>query len=452
MKRYLSIFALSSVLLFSSAAKSEICFLGDEGCEGGGLSLNLECSDLDYVNLEGKQCSGFNYEYCDMDRGWAKKIGCKAGYCDLKGLGVDTEKYTCANTADKGECKDCCKNPQCKDEYKDCSAMNARPAPGAESCREISSSCALTDHDLYSECVCDPDKYKYTMEDCVGEGLRPSTDDNDKCIDSKGDVHYSKCECDIGWDKKQGNALTCAADCKSDVCHFVETPVAIPGESGYYCWKGTTCDACDASKGLTDYDRFWIGYQVNTSLKMKQCSRNPIVTDCRALGYDTGIASTGTKCKDKTEPFRCPFDHTKVYCESGIDDELGTCPEGKVLALDCDGLFNDIETYNGNKCGKCTELSIIDRNDLITLEPIDDCDYWCEYGSGMANSSGKLMWQQCLCKETSNVTQEGCPDGYSTIFPTRSSCCDKAPTGSHCLYTTKGSYKGVTCGQCGWYN
>ena len=114
-------------------------------------------------------------------------------------------------------------------------------------------------------------------------------------------------------------------------------------ESGYYCWNRECREpgpkVCE-NPHQSDFDKFWKGYDIQGD---NQCHNLEI--DCATLGYNTCSADINTKCKDGSEPFRCPFDHMRVYCESG-------CATQK-----CDyDTQNSCETYNYNSiCSKDAE-------------------------------------------------------------------------------------------------
>ena len=111
--------------------------------------------------------------------------------------------------------------------------------------------------------------------------------------------------------------------CDRDKCQWGCLPVdaksdykALP-ESSSFCWIGSSCKSKPSNQcttaGFSDFDNYWVGYDYNSSCKN-------LTVDCTSLGYSTASLSSGLPCKDKSDPFRCPFDHEQIFCESGICD------------------------------------------------------------------------------------------------------------------------------------
>lgn len=309
MKRLSILCLVVAGMLYSASAFASVCFLADTACQQGQYQVDDRRPCLEQnSNLvyEGKRCMGLIYGgvVCNDSTGnYFEEGSCPAGYVDFST--VDQDKYECGNSL---LCDRCCNDVRCKNKFKKCenNSVPANTNPD-NTCQETWSDNSIK----YTECVCQ-NPYNQT---CDGKGVTTS---GNYCIDSNGKTYWSACQCETGYFETSYANIKCPSSCTYG-CLNIGTYTPLPGTSNY-CWSGAEC-APEPEKPAetckivyqTDFDNFWEGYDAAT-----KC-RN-LTVNCAVLGYDTGKADTGVKCKDGTEPYRCPFDHMAVYCESGIED------------------------------------------------------------------------------------------------------------------------------------
>ena len=309
MKRLSILCLVVAGMLYSASAFASVCFLADTACQQGQYQVDDRRPCLEQnSNLvyEGKRCMGLIYGgvVCNDSTGnYFEEGSCPAGYVDFST--VDQDKYECGNSL---LCDRCCNDVRCKNKFKKCenNSVPANTNPD-NTCQETWSDNSIK----YTECVCQ-NPYNQT---CDGKGVTTS---GNYCIDSNGKTFWSACQCDNGYFETSYANIKCPSSCTYG-CLNLGTYTPLPGTSNY-CWSGAECAPEPEKPAETckivyqsDFDNFWEGYDAATNC------RN-LTVNCAILGYDTGKADTGVMCKDGTEPYRCPFDHTAVYCESGIED------------------------------------------------------------------------------------------------------------------------------------
>ncbi len=338
MKRLSVLCLVVAGMLYSASAFASVCFLADTACQQGQYQVDDRRPCLEQnSNLvyEGKRCMGLIYGgvVCNDSTGnYFEEGSCPAGYVDFST--VDQDKYECGNSL---LCDRCCNDVRCKSKFKKCenNSVPANTNPD-NTCQETWSDNSIK----YTECICQ-NPYNQT---CDGKGVTTS---GNYCIDSNGKTFWSACQCDNGYFETSYANIKCPSSCTYG-CLNIGTYTPLPGTSNY-CWSGAECAPEPEKPAETckivyqsDFDNFWEGYDAATNC------RN-LTVNCAVLGYDTGKADTGVMCKDGTEPYRCPFDHTAVYCESGIEDSgcqyttQSTCEMsyfGSTCAPDSKGCWN----------------------------------------------------------------------------------------------------------------
>ncbi len=319
--------------LHSFAAQSRVCFLLDLECQEGGQTKYLSETDQDcrklakelnrrWVFKEEERCQCARYkEVCNDHTGtYYEADGC-ADHCTDMTDEQNSEIYECSVET---ECGGCCPNDKvkCKEtEYKLCEPPTEPEVPAdKKTCLEPG---AHESETKYPSCVCNTNVYKYNETNCGGAALKLT---GDSCTGDNG-TWYEECTCAPGYTPTYSFNIECDEDdCKygCDMGNDHDDP--LPGDPQLYCWSGASCinpptinDKCSA-EGKADFDYYWTGYTVKS-----EDTETPPTTycdnlevDCDKLGYDTGIAETGVTCKDKTEPYRCMFNHEKVFCATGI--------------------------------------------------------------------------------------------------------------------------------------
>lgn len=326
MKKSSLILALVATFLMTSVSWARICFLGDTSCQDVGFA-GFAGSDSQ-CDGERSTCEAKNYTTCTDSRGiWYEEIGCKQGYCDMRKL----QNYTCdgANLV----CQDCCKAPKCASGFKECDSevYDLVESEKTGTCQELDpSTCTVKDLEIkYKECVCKQD-YKYTCE-----GLSGALECGGKykqCVCPDG---YDIQECDAGYEDKieataENGLKNDCYKCKTLACNAGEIETSSPTDTSQCPYgiatfrtlssSGRYCMTCRCGEGRSDFNHFWSKYYAEPSRVTETCAAGTgkIEYNCEALGYPTEGVASGTKCSDGTEPFRCPFDHTQVYCASGV--------------------------------------------------------------------------------------------------------------------------------------
>lgn len=311
----LSVFCfVSAIFLYISPAYSRICFLADTDCQNGEFDVDKTYSCLEqnsnYVH-EYDICSGLEYGsfVCNDSTGnyYNNNPACPSGYTNMYSL---DDSYICTgSTFGEGCGLSCCLGTttsgddiMCSDNYQLCE--NNSTGSGE--------SCVDSEGTKYKECICSSSTYS---TQCNSEGLTPAY--SNYCVDSDGEYWYTDCSCASGWTLTTLANIKCNTDDGCCSC-TVGAYTKLPGTTDSYCWEGSNCydyESCKEKCTIayqSDFDNFWSGYDVNDT-----CSN--LTVDCQTLGYTSGTAGTGVTCTDGTEPYRCPFDHTAVYCESGIN-------------------------------------------------------------------------------------------------------------------------------------
>ena len=309
MKRLPILCLVVAGILYSASAFASVCFLADTACQQGQYQVDdrLPCLDQNSKWIhEGKRCMGLAYGgvVCNDSTGnYFEEGSCPAGYVDFST--VDQDKYECGNSL---LCDRCCNNVRCKSKFKKCENNSVPASTNPDDiCQEQEPDNTIK----YTRCICQK-PYEQT---CDGKGVTTS---GNYCIDSAGQTFWSACQCESGYFETLYSNIKCPSSCTYG-CLNLGTYTPLPGTSNY-CWSGAEC-APEPEKPIetctivyqSDFDNFWQGYDAATDCKN-------LTVDCTTLGYDTGKADTGVMCKDGSEPYRCPFDHTAVYCESGIEE------------------------------------------------------------------------------------------------------------------------------------
>lgn len=417
MKRLSVLCLVVAGMLYSASAFASVCFLADTACQQGQYQVDDRRPCLEQnSNLvyEGKRCMGLIYGgvVCNDSTGnYFEEGSCPAGYVDFST--VDQDKYECGNSL---LCDRCCNDVRCKSKFKKCenNSVPANTNPD-NTCQETWSDNSIK----YTECICQ-NPYNQT---CDGKGVTTS---GNYCIDSNGKTFWSACQCDNGYFETSYANIKCPSSCTYG-CLNIGTYTPLPGTSNY-CWSGAECAPEPEKPAETckivyqsDFDNFWEGYDAATNC------RN-LTVNCAILGYDTGKADTGVKCKDGTEPYRCPFDHTAVYCESGIEDSgcqyttQSTCEMsyfGSTCAPDSKGCWNPNACKDGYGKTKAQCSGSEDGN--WSLGSSDEfgcalcqCTSTCKNYTGGKPEHAKYTTGTCKsCGKTETVTTGWeCNDGY----------------------------------------
>lgn len=444
MKKIPALCLAIAAILYSSAAFSRICFLADTDCQAGQFKVDADamCREQNPNWLsENELCKDFSYGgvVCnDATGNYYEDVGCPEGYTDIRQ--INQNKYECDGSL---LCNRCCRRQdlKCRPKYNLCTEHATGVAPTEDDV------CEDSEGTKYITCKCDSKVYNAK---CDVNGLQG--DSSDVCIDSDAKIWYKSCMCAQGWLQVPRSSINCPNTCP-DNCRL-NLSVLLPG-TGDYCWEGAECldepsknEQCLISY-QSNFDNFWSGYDVN-----ENC-RN-LTVNCSALGYDTGIAGSSVKCADGSEPFRCPFDHTQVYCASGIASScqfstkaecelsyfgsvctVGTdrcykpsaCKSGYAKSVaNCSGTGNwTLGSVDAFGCGACQKLSSCDESyNLASCPDNAACDV-CE---------GKYKFVKC---NDGYALQIGVAGSFPVCQKTYSSCEDAgafetAPENGTCLY------------------
>lgn len=423
-------------LLYSFAAQSRICFLLDLECQEGLAKVDkdstIPCAQRNPDWVRSNERCGYRIygPMCnDTIDNYYEERTCIDGYTDMRL--PENENYECTSNP---VC-DCCKNEDvvCKDEFKKCVAPT-EPSITSETCVEPGKDASET---KYTSCICDTSIYKYNQTNCGKESFKLA---GEKCAGDNGEW-YTQCTCAEGYIKTTVANIKCPEDCEygcSSVGNKAEDKLP---DSKYYCWSGANCasrplveDSC--VDPLSNFDYYWVGYDVNSNC------RN-LTVDCAELGYTTGTAASGVKCKDKSEPHRCMFDHTKVFCASGLCLYVNEAACEKAnTGWDCEPDPYDPDDYQDcyipSKCKTGYYLSstgkycvACDYTDLATCEsenPNSVCSYKTE---GCYNLEG--------CKVSAYEVVDSCgktgADGYDLVNVDNNGCgtcqAKTCPTGTN---------------------
>ena len=236
------------------------------------------------------------------------------------------------------------------------------------------------------------------------------------------------CSCASGWMQTSLVNIKCSTDGDCCAC-TVGDYTKLPGTS-YYCWEGSECTDYESCKepdekcaiaSQSDFDKYWSGYDIAGTC-------NNLTVDCAALGYDTCTAGTGVTCKDGTEPYRCPFDHTKVYCESGCSSSCEFITEadcelayfGSNCTKDSAGCYNPTSCKTGY--GKTTAQCSNGEAGNWTLGSADEygcalcqCETTCVNKISTIPGNATAVYETCTaCNQTTQIiTDFKCNEGYT---------------------------------------
>ena len=248
-------------------------------------------------------------------------------------------------------------------------------------------------------------------------------------------------------------------------------------EPGYYCWNKECREpgpkVCE-NPHQSDFDKFWKGYDIQGD---NQCHNLEI--DCATLGYDTCSADINTKCKDGSEPFRCPFDHMRVYCESGCAtqkcdyDTQNSCETynyNSICSKDAEGCWNPTACKTGfaksvSACanGVPGDWSLGDTDDFGCGKCSCSSNCYDKISSSQIPANASPTWEVCSacnqsvqiisgfsCNQGYTISQDGkscvaatCPSGY-----TKEEECKLSTGESAIKYGTLTNVNGLSCGEC----
>lgn len=451
MKKLALICLLVAGCMYPASSFARICFLGDTSCQGGKFEASVDEScrsqDSSWVH-EGDTCSGLIYgsPICSDNTGnYYTEGSCPSGYTEVSSL---DDKYECKGSL---MCNKCCKTEEveCTSEYIECGNNSEGVDNGGGICQE-------PDGDIkYKECECNKNVYS---SKCEGAGLEG--DYSDVCIDSDGNTWFKSCQCASGYTQTAYSNIKCSDECK-DNCRLGNY-IQLPGTS-YYCWEGAECledqtpeiEQCPIIY-QSDFDGFWAGYDVSGD-----CGN--LTVDCDTLGYNTGSAETGRKCKDGTEPYRCPFDHTEVYCASGIQakcdfytaDDCENNYIGSTCTEDSDGCYKPTAC----KTGYAKDVSACGTSGSQgwTISSVDS--YGCGQCEAKACSSGTTAAIGCIYPSVVVVTGYSGDNTCRKCINTDTSggieldCCSLSNVTYDCRSVGGGcgnssTYNGRTCTKC----
>lgn len=415
MKKISHLIAIAALLLYAANSHARICFLADLSCQEAGFASENQCSIGGPQNCPQAK----NYTLvCEDSRGkHYRDDGCQSGWCNLNNLSADVrDNYTFTS-----RCEECVKGATCKVGFIQCDNekhINTTSNPQGPICYSLGDNCQINkEQPLYWNCKCHS-RFSITEDQCKGEGLKLG----DFCVDADKGTLYDSCACADGWqDSKNGN-------CKYGAEKTAHKP---DGSSCYKCRTEPGCDAgetyvstqkhdCNETnqtpsfrrsgdgwcascvcKGRTsDFDAFWKQYYAEPSkaTPANTCpmGQGKIEYNCAKLGYNM-LAASGTKCKDGTEPYRCPFNHEEVYCASGLGLGLTiTCPAGQITYKEClDKGWTPIYSYkpsqnqdhDPDECVGCQEPG----------KPDTTCDSFegkCEEWKRKLTSAAKFTYYQ----------------------------------------------------------
>ena len=381
MKRLSVLCLLVAGIIYSTAAQARICFLGDLECQRGAfdrydLEEDIPCrtQSSSWIH-ENNLCEGLVYgnPVCNDNTGNYYQPGsCPSGYTDIANLG---DKYDCVSSL---MCNQCCNNEdiRCKSRYQVCE--NNSEGVSDNFCTEVSG-----DEEgvkKYGRCECNETKYPF---DCMGGGIEGNYADT--CIDSDGNTWFASCQCSSGYSQTNFGNIKCSDECENN-CR-IGSYTALPG-TDKYCWEGAECldntpliEQCTEPQ-QSDFDNFWGGYDV-----AGECQN--LSVDCTTLGYNSGDAGAGAKCVGGSEPYRCPFDHTKVYCAYGI---AGACIF--YTKADCElSYFGSVCTSDSSNCynpGSCKSGY---------AQKVEEC-VSTEEGTYILGQKDEYGCGACICQNT----------------------------------------------------
>ena len=440
-------FALAA-FLYASAANCRICFLGDTACQAGQFQVaeGVSCADQNSKWIyEYERCEGLTYgsPVCNDSTGNYYERGyCPSGYTDIGSL--QEGKYICTSDTIGDSCGvSCCKGSSPTDESGDILCDSSYMICGNNSTGS-GESCIDKEGTKYKRCICSKNTY---ATQCNGAGIEGNY--SNYCINSDGETWYSSCSCQSGWTKTTLANIKCSTD--SDCCACtVGAYTKLPGTDSY-CWEGATCSDYETCKEeveqcviayQSDFDNFWSGYDVGGTC------RN-LTVDCATLGYDSGSAGANVTCKDGTEPYRCPFDHTQVYCESGIGNSCEFISEAdcELAYFGSNCTVDSASCYNPTSCktgyGKSTTACANGEAGDWSLGSMDEygcavcqCESTCvnKISTIPGNATAVTEICQSCYQTTSIITGFTCNEGYT-----------KSADGTSCVATCSSEYNLPNC-------
>lgn len=434
MKKSFSFLTAAAILLYAAVGHARICFLADTSCQEAGFAGSNECSS----DPSSKKCpTKKKYSsYSDSCGVHYRDEGCLDGYCDINKLGILPEKYTF--TSDK--CDECFKGATCKlkNECDPNKHINSPENPFGDVCFAITSDCQIDkDTAFYSNCVC-LSEYKIEESKCTEAGLTAS----DCCDDTTKGTLCKSCVCDSakGWQ----SSGTCAYGVEDSVenpaggtCYKCKTKPGCEAGETYVSTKNHSCSdanqtvkyrssgdgwcaSCVCKGRTSDFDAFWKQYYAEPSnaTPANTCAmgQGKIEYNCAKLGYNM-LAASGTKCKDGTEPYRCPFNHEEVYCASGLGLGLTiTCPAGQKTYKECKDEGREPKSFPGQtfKDDDCVTC-------LGEVDPVDPSDsYDCvTMGEWMRKAATFTYYQNCA---TQGDYKNGVSEGHGFCHANTQTC------------------------------
>ena len=285
-------------------------------------------------------------------------------------------------------------------------------------------SCTDSEGTKWTKCTCSTNNYPIKSSECEKTGLQG--DYSQTCTDSDGNIWLKSCSCASGWMQTSLVNIKCSTDGDCCAC-TVGDYTKLPGTS-YYCWEGSECtdyESCKKQKcaiaSQSDFDKYWSGYDIAGTCKN-------LTVDCAALGYDTCTAGTGVTCKDGTEPYRCPFDHTKVYCESGCSSscEFITKADCELIYFGSNCTKDSAGCYKPTSCktgyGKTTAQCSNGEAGNWTLGSADEygcalcqCETTCVDKISTIPGNATAVYETCTaCNQTTQIISDfKCNEGYT---------------------------------------
>lgn len=415
-----------SLLAFASQAEAKVCFLpgvfADDGCLDGTIIDSDSCAGYNRTN----ECpAGYKQEACTTSNGTTKyrctcdtdnvftpaqmkdngyicktsydaSCGCPRDYtiCDRDIYKLAQGDGYCENKLPNTKPNKVCTNPSDNDLY----AVNGK-------------------RDFYDMCVCS--NYPYN---CKSTGLTPPSNTYLSCTDSKGDKHYSACDCASAWSETP-------CDQRTDGCTQVSNKVDKLGTSDK-CYLCTSYKCPNA--GDINLESYWCDIPQG------------IETDCEKLGYT--YAPDGS-CPDGKVTVKCPFNRKYMYCPTTkcnkgfahTVEECGQTDGYNFGSLDSDGCgqcsAKTCPVYNV-KVNETTSVNVqttIDSN-------VENCGQTGSKGYYIALSGSFSGEKPCYA-----CAPYSCPSGYTAGVASVNDCDDPEAM----IYTPSTIYQGdKVCGKC----
>lgn len=421
-----------SLLAFAYRAEAKVCFLpgvfADDGCLGGTISG----SDDSCAGYDSNPCpAGYKQETCTTKNGTTKyRCTCDRDIvytpAQMKEKGYKcTTHYdsTCGCPRDYTICdRDIYPLAQgdgyCKDKLPNTNPHKECTNPSDNNSYKVKGSKVF-----YDMCVCS--NYPYN---CKSTGLTPPSNDYLSCTDSKGNKHYSACDCASNWSETPCNQRT-------DGCTEVSKKIDKLGTSD-------KCYLCSSYKcpnaGDINLEEYWC--DVPQGLQ----------TDCEKLGYTN--APNGA-CPNGEVTVKCPFNRKYMYCLSICNTAADTnCAEWSGTGKDCTCTTckSGYELKNG-KCEQktaCATGTYKTKSECETANP----DAWkCTLNSAGCYEPKTLTK---ICRIGTYQTKEECVNaagnGFRQLCTETSNGCwaPKNPTVSCSGYTLSKCPANGVCSTC----